>query len=90
MTTLDEINPDPETVRVKGPEPAGVVVGLIDETAGVGVVPPPPVPPELELPPPQPIKSALTPRPKTQQQNFSIFIVQKLYVTIACVVEKSI
>jgi hypothetical protein len=61
-------NPDPVIVRAKEPDPAGALFGLMDEIVG-GVellVPPPVVLPELPEfePPPQPLISTDTPRPK--------------------------
>ena len=60
-TTLVLKNPEPDTVSVSALDPAGIVAGLMDETAGVGVVEPSPAEPpgpELEagteLPPPHP------------------------------------
>jgi hypothetical protein len=62
-------NPEPVTVRVWAFEPAGTLVGLMDETAGVGVVfpPPPPEPldPDPEPPLPQPLTITAIESPKT-------------------------
>jgi hypothetical protein len=45
------INPLPFTVSVVAAAPAATVVGLMDVTAGVGVVVPPPLPLEPDEPP---------------------------------------
>lgn len=69
------INPEPDSVRINALEPAGTVVGLMDEIAGVGIVlPPPPDPPEppdpLELePPPQPLRRTRIPSPKNKAKK---------------------
>jgi hypothetical protein len=65
-------NPEPVTVRVWAFEPAGTLVGLMDETAGVGVVfpPPPPEPldPDPEPPLPQPLTITAIESPKTKAE----------------------
>lgn len=70
-TTLVVRNPEPDTVSVSGLDPAVIVVGLMDEMAGVGVVDPPE--PELEAglepPPPHPFTKVATPRPKTKTRK---------------------
>ena len=73
MTTLLETNPEPFTVRVSAFEPAETLVGLIDVTAGVDVVVPPPDPeppdPEpldTEPPPPQPLIRRGIPNPNAK------------------------
>jgi hypothetical protein len=75
-TTLVLRNPEPDTVSVSALDPAGMVVGLMDETAGVGVValsPADPPAPELEagaeLPPPHPFTKAAAPRPETKTRK---------------------
>jgi hypothetical protein len=78
-TTLVERNPDPDTVSVKALAPALAVVGLMDETARVGVVPLPPEPPDPPEPvepepPPHPGAKRDTPRPKATSRTLSIFI----------------
>ena len=73
--TLVLRKPEPLTVRVRAPDPAVMVVGLMEEMAGVGVVvePPPVGSPEPELalepPPPHPFSKAATPRAKTKTRK---------------------
>jgi hypothetical protein len=73
--TLVLRNPEPLTVSVRAPDPAVMVVGLMDEMAGVGVAvePPPAGSPEPELvlepPPPHPFSKAATPRAKTKTRK---------------------
>jgi hypothetical protein len=69
-------NPEPDTVSVTALDPAGIVVGLMDEIAGVGVVPLPPVdPPEpefelgCELPPPHPFTKAVRTNTKARKRT---------------------
>jgi hypothetical protein len=70
LTTLLETNPEPLTVRVSAFEPAVTLVGLIDVTAGVDVVVPPPVPEPPEPPDPEP----LDPEPPPPQPLIRIAI----------------
>jgi hypothetical protein len=74
LITLVFKNPEPETVRVTALDPAGNVVGLMDEMVGAGVVGPPPAdPPGLELeavwepPPPHPFTKAVRTNTKARK-----------------------
>jgi hypothetical protein len=67
-TTLLFRKPDPVTVSVCALEPAGTRLGLTDETAGVGVVVPPPLV-ELEPPPEHPLRTPSIPRVKTRPEK---------------------
>jgi hypothetical protein len=70
LTTLVFRNPEPDTVSVSAADPAVIVVGLMDETAGVGlVVLSPAEAPEPELPPPHPFTKAAAPKPKTKARK---------------------
>jgi hypothetical protein len=58
------------TVNVKAAEPAVTLVGLIEVTAGAGVLfPPPPDPPEPDPPPPQPLIRTEIPRPNNKPEK---------------------
>jgi len=69
-TTLVLTNPEPETVKVSALEPAGTRLGLMDFTAGIGLVLPP-LPPEVaELePPPHPLITPRIPSVKTKVEK---------------------
>jgi hypothetical protein len=75
-TTLVLRNPEPDTVSVSALDPAGIVVGLMEETAGVGVVAPSPADPPgpaleagAELPPPHPLTKIAAPTTKTKARK---------------------
>ena len=70
-TTLVVRNPEPEIVSVSALEPAGTRFGLIEVTAGVGVVLSPPPLPEPEPPLAQPLITIKMPSAKNQSRETS-------------------
>jgi hypothetical protein len=85
-TALVSENPEPVMVSDSALDPAVTLAGLIEDTAGAGVVVLPP-PAELEPPPPHPLIAAVIPSPKAEKQkesehtlpNAAIFTGQNLF-----------
>jgi hypothetical protein len=72
LIVVELVKPVPVTVRVKAPEPAGAVVGLMELTVGEGVEFPELLPEfDEELAPPQPTSRDPARIPDTPRPNSS-------------------